>query len=215
MLRGVIFDVDGTLAETRDVCIEAFQNAIEIHAGSRPSPTEVVALWGPTEEGVLRAAIGSGWEPAVGTFLSEYERLHASVPEPFPGIRSVLDLLDSSGIPAAVVTGKGINSTLVSLELLGLADAFEFVEAGSIDGAVKAEKITSIVGRWGVPSRTVAYVGDHRSDVSHAHEAGVIAVAAAWSRHANAEKLRRSGPDEFFDDMSAFAAWLADEIRSR
>jgi phosphoglycolate phosphatase/pyrophosphatase PpaX len=208
MLQGVIFDLDGTLADTLDLCIEAFQYAITAHTGNQLSPDEIVALWGPTEEGVLRTAVGSDWEDSVETFLSEYERLHVSVPEPFPGIRPVLEHLRAVGVPTAVVTGKGPQSTRISLEVLGIDEAFDAVEAGSIDGAIKAQKITYILGRWGVPPATVVYVGDHPNDAIEAHKAGTIAVAAAWSDHTDVEALRRSGPDEYFDSSLEFASWL-------
>jgi len=211
VLQGVIFDLDGTLADTLDVCIEAFQYAIKAHTGDQLSPTEVVALWGPTEEGVLRAAVGPEWEDSVETFLSEYERLHVSVPEPFPGIRPVLDHLRTVGIPAAVVTGKGPRSAQISLEVLAIDDAFDAVEAGSIDGAVKAQKIRHIVERWAVPPAAVVYVGDHPHDAIEAHKAGTMAVAAAWSDHTDVEALRGSGPDEYFDSSLDFAEWLTSE----
>lgn len=211
MLQGVIFDLDGTLADTLDVCIEAFQHAITAHTGDQLSPDEIVALWGPTEEGVLRAAVGPEWEDSVETFLSEYERLHVSVPEPFPGIRAVLEHLRTVGVPAAVVTGKGPRSTQISLEVLGIEDAFEAVEAGSIDGAIKAQKITHILESWGVPPATVVYVGDHPHDTIEAHKAGTIAVAAAWSHHTDVEALRRSDPDEYFDSSFEFATWLTSQ----
>jgi len=208
MLQGVIFDLDGTLADTLDVCIEAFQYAIAEHTGARLSPTEVVSLWGPTEEGVLREAVGPEWERSVETFLAEYERLHVAVPEPFPGIRALLEHLAGVGIPIGVVTGKGLRSARISLEVLGIDGFFAAVEAGSIDGAVKAEKIAHIVGQWGVPPETVIYVGDHPHDAIHAHSAGTRAVGAAWSHHTDIDALHRSAPDEFFDSSTEFAAWL-------
>jgi len=211
MLQGVIFDLDGTLADTLDVCIEAFQYAIKAHTGDHLNPAEVVALWGPTEEGVLRAAVGPEWEESVETFLSEYERLHVSVPEPFPGIRPLLEHLRTVGIPAAVVTGKGPRSAQISLEVLGIEDAFDAVEAGSIDGAIKAQKISHILERWGVPPAAVVYIGDHPHDAIEAHKAGTIAVAAAWSDHTDVEALRRSGPDEYFDSSRDFSAWLTSQ----
>ena len=211
MLQGVIFDLDGTLADTLDLCIEAFQYAIKVHTGDHFSPTEVVALWGPTEEGVLRAAVGPEWEDSVETFLSEYERLHVSVPEPFPGIHPLLDHLCTVGLPLAVVTGKGPRSAQISLEVLGIEDAVGTVEAGSIDGAIKAQKISHIVEEWGVPPATVVYIGDHPHDAIEAHKAGTIAVAAAWSKHTDVEALRRSGPDEYFDSSRDFAAWLTSQ----
>ena len=211
MLQGVIFDLDGTLADTLDLCVEAFQFAIKAHTGEQLSPAEVVALWGPTEEGVLRAAVGPEWEESVETFLSEYERLHVSVPEPFPGIRQLLDHLRAVGIPTAVVTGKGARSAQISLEVLGIDDAFDAVEAGSIDGAIKAQKISHIVERWGVPPASVIYIGDHPHDAVEAHKAGTMAVAAAWSDHTDVEALRSSEPDEYFDSSFDFAAWLTSQ----
>ena len=211
MLQGVIFDLDGTLADTLDVCIEAFQYAIKAHTGDHLTPAEVVALWGPTEEGVLRAAVGPEWEDSVETFLSEYERLHVSVPEPFPGIRPLLDHLRDVGIPMAVVTGKGPRSAQISLEVLRIEDAFDAVEAGSIDGAIKAQKISHILERWGVPPAAVVYIGDHPHDAIEAHKAGTIAVAAAWSDLTDVEALRNSGPDEYFDSSLDFAEWLTSQ----
>jgi phosphoglycolate phosphatase/pyrophosphatase PpaX len=211
VLQGVIFDLDGTLADTLDLCVEAFQFAIKAHTGEQLSPAEVVALWGPTEEGVLRAAVGPEWEESVETFLSEYERLHVSVPEPFPGIRQLLDHLRAVGIPTAVVTGKGARSAQISLEVLGIDDAFDAVEAGSIDGAIKAQKISHIVERWGVPPASVIYIGDHPHDAVEAHKAGTMAVAAAWSDHTDVEALRSSEPDEYFDSSFDFAAWLTSQ----
>ena len=208
MLSGVIFDLDGTLADTLDLCVEAFQVAIAEHTGDRLTPSEVVALWGPTEEGVLRSAVGAGWEDSVETFLAEYQRLHVAVPEPFPGIRDALDHLRSVGVPAAVVTGKGPRSARISLDVLGIADLFGAVEAGSINGAVKAEKITRILEMWNVSPQTTIYVGDHPHDATEAHKAGTIAVAAAWSSHTDVDAVRRSGPDEFFDSSLDFASWL-------
>jgi phosphoglycolate phosphatase/pyrophosphatase PpaX len=215
MLQGVIFDLDGTLADTLDLCVEAFQYAIKAHTGDQLSPAEVVALWGPTEEGVLRKAVGPEWEESVETFLAEYERLHVSVPEPFPGIRNVLTHLRTVGVPAGVVTGKGSRSAWISLEVLGIEDAFDAVEAGSIDGAVKAQKIAHILGQWGLPPASVAYVGDHPHDAIEAHKAGTMAVAAAWSKQTDVEALRRSGPDEYFESSRDFAAWLISQTSPR
>ena len=208
VLQGVIFDLDGTLADTLDLCVEAFQFAIKVHTGEQLSSEEVVALWGPTEEGVLRTAVGPQWEESVETFLSEYQRLHVSVPEPFPGIRPTLTHLRTVGVPAAVVTGKGPRSAQISLEVLGIDDAFDAVEAGSIDGAIKARKISHIVERWDVLPASVVYVGDHPHDAIEAHKAGTIAVAAARSNHTDVEALRGSGPDAYFDSSLDFAAWL-------
>ena len=56
MLRGLIFDLDGTLANTLPVAIAAFQHTFRTHVGRDYSPAEIRAMFGPSEEGILRNA---------------------------------------------------------------------------------------------------------------------------------------------------------------
>ena len=62
-LRGVVFDLDGTIAETFPMAIDLIGGTIERHGGGRLPPAEVIGLFGPNEMGVFRSALGSGWVP--------------------------------------------------------------------------------------------------------------------------------------------------------
>ena len=68
-LRALIFDFDGTLADTLPICVGAFQGALRQHTGRRMSATEVTALFGPNEEGMLSEILPDAFEPAMATFL--------------------------------------------------------------------------------------------------------------------------------------------------
>ena len=57
MIRAVVFDFDGTIADTLPLCIAAFRQAVEPHAGRRVSDEEIIATFGPSEEGTIRALI--------------------------------------------------------------------------------------------------------------------------------------------------------------
>ena len=52
-IRGVLFDLDGTLGNTLPVCIGAFRRAVEPFAGREVSDAEIVATFGPSEEGTV------------------------------------------------------------------------------------------------------------------------------------------------------------------
>ncbi len=190
--------------------MQAFQSTFRRHGGPELTSEEVRALFGPTEEGILQRTFGNGWRPAFDTYLAEYRRLHAGCPEPFPGIRELL--ADLGGLPLGLVTAKGSESARITLEVLALNGVFDPIETGSDHGFVKAEAIGRVLAAWGLPAGRVAYVGDVPADVVHARRAGVMAVAAAWSEHADAEALAAEKPDQYFDEVGHLAGWLLDTI---
>ncbi|HAX24486.1 MAG TPA: hypothetical protein DCX80_05550, partial [Chloroflexi bacterium] len=87
---GVIFDLDGTLADTLPVCCAAFRPVLLDITGREYNDSEIVALFGPNEEGILRRLAGDDWPAAMERFLAEYEANHDTCPAPFEGIDDVL-----------------------------------------------------------------------------------------------------------------------------
>lgn len=53
MIRLVLFDMDGTLADTLPLCVEAFGRATEQLTGRRPTETEITDTFGPDETGTM------------------------------------------------------------------------------------------------------------------------------------------------------------------
>ena len=217
-LRGVIFDLDGTLADTLPVCYTAFRATFRRFSPEKAdfSDSEIAALFGPNEEGVLRQVVPEAqWAAALATFLGEYAAAHTACPRPFAGIESALDLLRERGVPIAVVTGKGAESAAISLETLGLADRFAIVEAGSPLGGIKPQAIRGVLEAWNLPRDqygTIAYVGDAPSDITAAREVGIVPVAAAWATTADAGKLDSLNPAVTFHTVAAFAQWVRDSL---
>ena len=207
-ISGIVFDLDGTIAETQPMAVELIGSTIAAHGGPRLPPSGVTALFGPDEKGVLRSALGETWETAWEDYLGRYLEMHRLCPAPFPGMADLLESLYLRGCPLGLVTGKTATTGLLSLEFFGVGAWFRSVEGGSIDGLVKTERISGIVAEWGLDPAEVAYVGDNRLDVSEAHAAGVVAVSAAWSEFADPGILRAAGPDFMFETVAGFAAWL-------
>jgi phosphoglycolate phosphatase-like HAD superfamily hydrolase len=202
----LIFDFDGTIADTLGVCIAAFQDTIVSHGGPELSADEVRALFGPTESGVLRKVLGDGWRDALTTYLVRYAELHTLQPLPFPGIFSLLRELERLGIHRGIVTGKGMGSTMISLRILGLDGHFDDIGAGSIDGVVKAEAIAEMYTKWGIEPERTAYVGDSLGDIDEARKAGVVPIAAAWAPNADAAGLAAREPAALFTDVDQLTA---------
>ena len=207
-ITAVIWDVDGTLADTIPLCVEALATAISSHGGPDLSPAEIIGRFGPNEEGLLRNELGDRWVDAIETYLDEYERAHHDAALVFTEVRDLILALAQAGVPMAVVTGKGPRSAAITLDLIGLGGAFEHVAAGSMDGPIKSTEICRIIGAWGIEPANVAYVGDSPSDITEARAAGVIAVGAAWKPDADPSILEPHEPDAILLSESDLVSWI-------
>jgi len=208
-LDGLIFDLDGTLTDTLPVALAAFREVLHVFSGRRYTDEEIVAKFGPTEEGMLQRLVPDHWEDCLRLYLQIYEREHKRTGRIFPGIETALGMLKARGIPLAVVTGKGPKSAAISLAQLDLSSYFECIETGSPEGNVKARCINSVLAHWGVPPRQAAYLGDAVSDIEAARAAGLIPLAAAWDRRAEPKALRSLAPVTVFDTVEEFIGWIA------
>ncbi len=207
-LRGVIFDLDGTLADTLPICITAFRQALHEFTGRDYTDGEITAQFGPSEEGVFLHETPERAQEAVQLYWKAYEQAHESVREPFPGILDALQFLHERHICVAVVTGKGPHSAAISLRLLGLTSQFDIVEAGSPQGVIKPQAIGKVLAEWQLPPTAVAYVGDATADVTSARQAGVIPLAAAWAPTADYEALCAMEPEETFRTVEDLITWV-------
>ncbi len=214
-LDGMIFDLDGTLTDTFAVCFIAFREVLRHFAGRDFTDEEILARFGPSEDGMLRHWVPDRWEECLRAYLAVYEREHRRVARLFPGVETALGLLEARRIPLAVVTGKGAQSTAISLGQLGLARHFDCVETGSPEGSVKPRGIRKILGRWGARPDRVAYLGDVPSDIEASRAVGVLPLAAAWETRSDAAALHALKPLAVFDVVPQFTQWIERTVEPR
>jgi len=207
-IRGLIFDLDGTLADTVPVCIQAFQQTIQHFRGSRPAPAEIVALFGVNEEGILERSIPGRLKESLPYYLSVYEDIHQQCLKPFDGVERIFDTLQQKNIPAAIVTGKGYYSTVISLRILGLDRFVQRFETGFHDRGDKPHSIRNVLRSWACPPGQAAYVGDAVSDMRAAQEAGVLPLGAAWAESSELIHLAVPASYQVFFDIPSFEDWV-------
>ncbi len=207
-LRGVIFDLDGTVANTLPLVIAAFRQAIEPLANRSYSDAEIIATFGPSEEGTIRALVPDHYEAGLADYRRHYAGLHGGWPEPFPGVAALLSDLKRRGVRLAMVTGKGTESTAITLHRYGMESAFEFVETGDPNGPRKAACIRRVLEKWGMDPAEAVYIGDAPSDVTASREAGVAVVGAGWAETTDQALLVAEHPDVMLSSVADLADWL-------
>jgi phosphoglycolate phosphatase/pyrophosphatase PpaX len=212
-IKAIIFDLDGTLANTLPLCISAFRKSIEPLISREVSDEEIIATFGPSEEGTIDALAPDFYDKGVADYITHYTALHDMCPAVFNGMPGILETLKSKGIRTAMVTGKGRASAEISLERFGITPYFELLETGIRTGPSKPEGIKAILNVWeDLAKDEVIYIGDAPSDITACREAGIPIVAAAWAETAEPEKLIPLQPDELFYTVPEFAAWLYGKI---
>jgi len=212
-LQAIIFDIDGTLANTVPLCIQAFRQALEPQLHRPLSDEEIKAAFGPDEEGTIQSFNPPDVKKATDDFMRYYEALHEEMcPKPFDGIKHLLDTLKSKGVRLAIATGKGKDCSQLSLQRFGIFPYFDIIENGSPEGSRKPKAIQQIIEVFDVQKEETLYVGDSPGDIKESRKAGIPVVAAAWAKTADKEKLAKEQPNAIFDTVEDFAKWLYERL---
>lgn len=214
MVKAVIFDFDGTLADTLPLCIRAFRMAIEPHLSRSVSDQEIIATFGPSEEGTIQALIPDRFEEGLSSYHEHYTAYHSDVPALFEGVEELLADLRERGVRLALVTGKALKSALISLDFYRIRAYFEQIGHGDLTREHKTKNIQRMLIEWNLQPDEVVYVGDAPSDITACRAAGVPIVSAAWAETAEPDLLRSMNPDALLFSVRELQRWLDERVAS-
>lgn len=185
--EAVLFDLDGTLADTAPDLGGAL-NALLSESGRAPMPLDVLR---PHVSAGARGMIGVGlgidpadpaYPPLQQRFLALYQERLCVGTRLFPGVAEHLDDLESQGIRWGIVTNKSQRFALPLLESLGLRHRCACIVGG--DSAPRAKphphplQLAATV--LGLAAEACWYVGDDERDVRSGLAAGMGTLVAAW-----------------------------------
>jgi pyrophosphatase PpaX len=211
-IKGLIFDLDGTLLDTLPVCYIGFRTALKEFVHRDYSNEDINQLFGPSEEGIFQRLVPEQWEECLECYLETYDKVHPEYSDPFPGIEKALTLLLARKIKLAIVSGKGPKSMDLSLKHSGLGKYFSVVETGFEHGPDKPSRIRKVLESWVFDPSEVAYIGDTPHDIEDSKEVGTIPLAAVWTGTARTKGVLDKGPKEFFTNVSDFINWIEDNV---
>ena len=126
-IKGILFDFDGTIANTIDLIIATFEHTCREVLGFTPEREKIVATFGlPLPEAMIAL---SGKPELVETMRDAYREYnnahHDDMIRPIPGVKETLEQLKAQGIKLAVVTSKKPPMLRRGLDCLQLTPYFE------------------------------------------------------------------------------------------
>ncbi len=208
MIKAVIFDMDGTIGDTMPLILRSFREAIEPLAGRSISDEALMATFGPSEEGTILAFIPEHFEEGVKAYIENYKTYHTNYPQPFDGIKELLQYLKSKQLKIGLVTGKGAAGADITLRQYGLENTFDAIDTGVPEGPRKPEGLKAVLSQFGIEPHEAVYIGDAPSDITACKTVDVPVISAAWASTAETGKLKEMNPELTFESVEAFSDYL-------
>jgi phosphoglycolate phosphatase len=201
----IIFDLDGTLADSFAFFVSVHNQLADRHGFRRIAPAEIDALRGRSARDVMRHVRLPRWKlPWVARSFVRLMRA-ADIPL-FAGVGPMLQQLERSGAALALVSSNAADNCR---RILGDAhwQRLVHVECGaSILG--KRRRIARVLRATGIEPARAIYVGDQITDAEAARAAGVAFGAVAWG-YATRASLERLQPAHLFDAVEELALLTA------
>ncbi|MCB1905783.1 MAG: HAD-IA family hydrolase [Rhodocyclaceae bacterium] len=202
--QAVLFDLDGTLADTAPDLADAL-NRLRAEHDMPPLPEQLLRRWTSNgTRGMLR--VGFDLEPDDRRFpplAKRYLAIYGSAPcvrtRLFPGLAESLDALEAAGVAWGVVTNKPRELAEQVLDGLGLSRRAACLIGGMCAAAPKPSPEPLLLAcrrtRW--TAAACVYVGDDERDIIAGRAAGMSTLAAAWG---------------YLGDHGDVAEWQADGV---
>ena len=186
----VVFDLDGTLVDSRLALLGAHDAAWAGVGLPRPPEEAILALIGlPLAEIFERLAPGHDPEPLVARYKAAYPGAAERHEQLFDGMRELL----AGDYRAAVATGKGQRGARATVARHGLSERFEVVLGG--DAVPRPKPFPDMLDevRRRTSRERMVMIGDTVFDLEMAAAAGVPSIGVAWGHHTR-ERLAPFGP---------------------
>ncbi len=206
MIKAVLFDLDGTLANTLDDIADSGNWALT-QCGFAPYPVERYVYF-----------VGSGVNTLIERMLADYphtEQQYRQVlslysdryqahsfdkTRPYDGIDDLLEDLRRRQIACAVVSNKPMAGTRQVIETLFRPGSFAYIYGHMPPYAPKPapEAVFHVLEQLGVQPADCLYIGDTDVDMQTARNAGIVSVGAVWGFRTRAE-LEANGAEYLAD----------------
>ncbi|REE83853.1 phosphoglycolate phosphatase/pyrophosphatase PpaX [Paenibacillus taihuensis] len=208
--RTVLFDFDGTLADTLPLSFRGFQAVFAQYDNRTVSEDEIIAMFGPTEDDIIARNLinQAAVQEATALYYELYRNGHFGSDDvgPLPSeIVHMLAELREKGMKIGVITGKSKKAFLISAEALQLASFFDVVITGDDVEQPKPhpEGIFKALHILGADKDESVFLGDSNADIRAGRAAGLPTYGVQWLSTYQSTNFEIE-PDLIFRDVRSF-----------
>jgi HAD superfamily hydrolase (TIGR01509 family) len=210
-LKGILFDLDGTIVDSRDAYLEAARIAFETIGQKLPGPKTCLEIPKRLEQNIPISDIVKGnVSNFLEVYLKTYYRITKEKTKPIPNIHSTLENL-SQRAKLALITMRFVPKAQVAQELqqFNIARYFSHIVTALDTHKPKPspEALIRSIKALDVNICECTIVGDSVSDVRAGKAAGTMTVAVLSGLFSR-EELAREKPDLILKDVTSLPGYL-------
>lgn len=212
----VLFDLDGTLIDTRQLILASFRYALG-RVLNRDYPDEVLLAGQGRPLIVQMQELGGSRAEELAALYTDFNlRYHDQLVQEFPGMTDLVADLAAAGARLGVVTSKRREATYLGLKRFGLLPHMAAVVCVEDTQEHKPAPgpVREALRRLEASPEQAVMVGDSPFDMESARAAGVEAVGVAWGSHP-VQRLWQAGARAVFFTVAELREWLWGQASAR
>ena len=206
MIRSIIFDFDGTLADTASGIIATTRETFRRLGFPIPDETKIRKGIGLVLHGSMKVAGDLDDETAdraavvYRSIFNEYGTKEVTL---FPGVRETLQHFADKGITMAIATSRGSESLEMLMSPFGIEKYFSGRVTASDNIAPKPapDLVLALLDRMKLDPESTLVVGDTAFDIMMGSGAGCHTCAVTYGNHSR-EQLAETSPEYIIDDFA-------------
>lgn len=203
MIECILFDYDGTIADTAEIVWKSFGETVSQFTGHNVTMEEFIEVFGkPLSE--MMSFYSKDRTEEMMSYYREYFTLHQDrLIKPFPGVTETIIKLKEMGVKTAIVSSRTKSGVEYGLDMFGIKNHIDLVIGldDTKNNKPHPEPIFKAINLLDAKVEQTLMVGDSPHDIIAAKESGVKSCVVAWTLF-NKEKMYGLGPDYIISDMN-------------
>ncbi|NOY71703.1 MAG: HAD hydrolase-like protein [Gammaproteobacteria bacterium] len=195
----VIFDFDGTLADTVHLFMDITNKAADKFNFNQIQDHERDRLRGFSARQICQHLNVAWWKiPSISVYMRSSITKHLNMINLFSGVSDMLEYLSNHDVKLAIVSSNSMRNIAYLLGPKNTALIYAFECDTKIFG--KSKRLKKIISQLEIKRHEAIYVGDEIRDMDASKKIQMASGAVAWG-YTTSEALKNQFPDEFFESM--------------
>lgn len=206
----VLFDIDGTILDTREFIFQAYKYTIALHLNKEVTWAEVAPTLGLSLRECYRILTGLEDVNHLMVTHDEFQYRNFQLIVAYRNTQRVLESFKKARIAMGAITNRYGKQVLQSLKTADIDEYFKMIltPLDVINPKPDPESIFKVLKRLGVSAKRAVFIGDSPADIEAGKAAGVKTIAALYGFHGG--KLAESKPDFLVGDIEQIIPIILD-----
>ncbi|HEU0118727.1 MAG TPA: HAD-IA family hydrolase [Alphaproteobacteria bacterium] len=212
-LKGLIFDLDGTLLDSAPDLRQAINATLKAHRRRSVTLEEVMGMVGDGMLPMLSRAFALTGTAIPDSesylrfqeFISHYRTMKPDPSQLYPHTAAILEQYSKAGVKLGICTNKQEAATKRLIDDLGLTRYFTFIAGGDTFPTHKPhpDHVRGVIQMLQVPKESCVMIGDSTNDVLAAKGTGIPCLVVTHGYGFDVEELGADGLLKNFEELPA------------